>query len=198
MPTASRIVSFLPSATEMVCVLGLADRLVGITHECDYPPTVRGKPVVIGNAIAIEQLTQAGIDQAVAERVREGRSVYQVDENLLRELAPDVILAQDLCQVCAMVRAVLLDMRSALVHLPTAQARSSAPQILARSYGISHGTSRRILRCASGLCSVARDLVYVYFYDRRAPRFSCVAKYRPPTPQSESRLAIRIVGEISR
>ncbi len=85
----------------MVCVLGLADRLVGITHECDYPPTITSKPVVVRSAIAVEQLTQAGIDEAVAERVQKGRSIYQVDENLLRELAPDVILTQDLCQVCA-------------------------------------------------------------------------------------------------
>src|SRR5690242_18534619 len=97
----SRIVSFLPSATEMVCILGLADRLVGITHECDYPPAIKGKPVVVSSAIAVEQLTQAGIDEAVTERVQKGQSVYQVDENLLRELAPDVILTQDLCQVCA-------------------------------------------------------------------------------------------------
>lgn len=101
MATASRIVSFLPSATEMVCVLGLADRLVGITHECDYPPVVKGKPVVVRSAVAVEELTQAGIDQAVTERVQQGRSVYQVDEHLLQELAPDVILTQDLCQVCA-------------------------------------------------------------------------------------------------
>lgn len=99
--TASRIVSFLPSATEMVCVLGLADKLVGITHECDYPPAVKGKPVVIRSAVPVEQMTQAGIDKAVAERLRKGLNVYQVDENLLRELAPDLILTQDLCQVCA-------------------------------------------------------------------------------------------------
>ena len=99
--TASRIVSFLPSATEMVCVLGLADKLVGITHECDYPQAVQGKPVVVRSAVPVEQLTQTGIDKAVAERVRNGLSVYLVDENLLRELAPDLILTQDLCQVCA-------------------------------------------------------------------------------------------------
>lgn len=101
MATATRIVSFLPSATEMVCVLGLADRLVGITHECDYPPAVKDKPVVVRSAIAVDQLTQADVDRAVSERVGNGRSVYQVDENLLRELAPDIILTQELCQVCA-------------------------------------------------------------------------------------------------
>lgn len=101
MTSASRIVSFLPSATEMVCALGLGDSLVGITHECDFPPSVTGKPIVVRSAIPVDQLTQAGIEEAVSNRVQNGQSVYRVDENLLRELAPDIILTQDLCQVCA-------------------------------------------------------------------------------------------------
>ena len=101
MTTAQRIVSFLPSATEMVCALGLEERLVGITHECDYPPSVKGKPVVVSNAIPVESMTESEIDAAVSGRVQDGHSVYQVDERLLRELAPDLILVQDLCDVCA-------------------------------------------------------------------------------------------------
>ncbi len=101
MTTLPRIVSFLPSATEMACALGLAEQLVGITHECDYPPEVRGKTVVVRNALPIESMSQPEIDAAVAERMREGLSLYQVDEKLLRELAPDLILTQNLCQVCA-------------------------------------------------------------------------------------------------
>ncbi len=97
----SRIVSFLPSATEMACALGLADSLVGITHECDYPPEIKSKPVVVRNVLPIEPMSQSEIDRAVAERMREGQSLYQIDEQLLRELAPDLILTQNLCQVCA-------------------------------------------------------------------------------------------------
>jgi iron complex transport system substrate-binding protein len=96
-----RIVSFLPSATEIACALGLSDSLLGITHECDYPPEVRTKPVVVRNVLPIEQMSQSEIDRAVAERMRAGLSLYQIDEPLLRELAPDLILTQDLCQVCA-------------------------------------------------------------------------------------------------
>jgi iron complex transport system substrate-binding protein len=96
-----RIVSFLPSATEMACALGLADSIVGITHECDYPPEIKSKPVVVRNVLPLERMTQSEIDQAVAERIREGQSLYQIDEQLLRELAPDLILTQNLCQVCA-------------------------------------------------------------------------------------------------
>jgi len=101
MHTTQRIVSFLPSATEMVCALDLGDQLVGITHECDYPSTVQGKPVVVRNVLPIEEMSQPEIDQAVAERLRDGLSLYQVDEKLLQELAPDIIITQDLCQVCA-------------------------------------------------------------------------------------------------
>jgi iron complex transport system substrate-binding protein len=101
MTPAKRIVSFLPSATEIVCALGLEDQLVGITHECDYPPSVKGKPVVVSSAVPVENMTEAEIDKAVSERVRAGLSVYQVDEVLLQRLAPDLILAQDLCEVCA-------------------------------------------------------------------------------------------------
>ncbi len=101
MTTAQRIVSFLPSATEMACALGLCDQLVGITHECDYPPAVTSKPVVVRNALPIETMSQSEIDAAVAARLREGNSLYEVDEEMLSRLAPDLILTQNLCQVCA-------------------------------------------------------------------------------------------------
>lgn len=101
MKATQRIVSFLPSATEIACALGLADQLVGITHECDYPPNIAGKPIVVRNALPIETMSQREIDQAVAQRMREGRSLYEVDEELIQALAPDLILTQDLCQVCA-------------------------------------------------------------------------------------------------
>jgi iron complex transport system substrate-binding protein len=96
-----RIVSFLPSATEMVFALGLADHLVGITHECDYPPEVADKPIVVRNALPLDGLSSGQIDAVVSARIRSGGSLYQVDERLLQELAPNLILTQNLCQVCA-------------------------------------------------------------------------------------------------
>jgi iron complex transport system substrate-binding protein len=80
MTTPARIVSFLPSATEMACALGLGNQVVGITHECDYPPEVLGKSVVVSNALPIETMSQPEIDAAVAQRMRDGLSLYQVDE----------------------------------------------------------------------------------------------------------------------
>jgi iron complex transport system substrate-binding protein len=96
-----RIVSFLPSATEMVYALGLGDALVAVTHECDYPPEVKNKPIVVRNVLPIETMSQSQIDIAVAERIRNGDSLYQIDERMLQQLAPDLILTQNLCQVCA-------------------------------------------------------------------------------------------------
>jgi iron complex transport system substrate-binding protein len=101
MLVARRIVSFLPSATEMAWALGLGDQLMGITHECDYPPEIRDKPIVVRNVLPIERMSQQEIDTAVTEQVRNGLNLYRVDETLMRDIAPDLILTQNLCQVCA-------------------------------------------------------------------------------------------------
>ena len=101
MSAARSIVSFLPSATEMACALGLGDQLMGVSHECDYPPETKDKPIVVRSVLPIERMSQREIDSAVAERLRNGLSLYQVDESLMRAIAPDLILTQDLCQVCA-------------------------------------------------------------------------------------------------
>ena len=96
-----RIVSFLPAATEIAYALGAGEEIVGRSHECDYPAQVRRLPVVSRPALAISGMNQGDIDNAVAAQLASGESLYQVDEILLRELAPDVVFTQDLCQVCA-------------------------------------------------------------------------------------------------
>jgi iron complex transport system substrate-binding protein len=101
LPIPDRICSLLPSATEIVAELGLADRLVGVSEECDFPPSVRGLPVVTGSRVDTSVLASRDIDTAVRGALADGRSLYAVDEELLAELDPDVILTQDLCQVCA-------------------------------------------------------------------------------------------------
>lgn len=96
-----RIVSFLPAATEMVHALGAGAQLVGRSHECDYPPEVSELPVVSRPALDLLDASPAEIDRAVSGRMLAGGSMYAIDEVLLRELRPDVILTQDLCRVCA-------------------------------------------------------------------------------------------------
>jgi iron complex transport system substrate-binding protein len=96
-----RICSLLPSATEIVAVLGLADRLVGVSAECDWPPEVRGLPIVTAARIDTSDLGSLEIDRAVREAIADGRSLYAIDEGLIDALGPDLILTQDLCEVCA-------------------------------------------------------------------------------------------------
>ena len=98
---STRIVSLLPAGTEIVHALGAGDELVGRSHECDFPAGVEALPVVSRPALQLEGLPPAEVDRAVAERLRSGESLYHVDEVLLRELAPELIITQDLCQVCA-------------------------------------------------------------------------------------------------
>lgn len=96
-----RIVSFLPSATELAFALGRGDDVVGVSHECDYPPEARTRPALVHCAIRLEGMTPNEIDGAVSTQLRVGGSIYTVDTELLRLLQPDLILAQDLCEVCA-------------------------------------------------------------------------------------------------
>lgn len=95
-----RIVSLLPSNTEMVCALGLGDRLVGVSHECDFPAEAKGLPVLTASRIDSQQ-SQSEIHAQVVATTESGRSLYTVNEEILKELKPDLILTQGKCEVCA-------------------------------------------------------------------------------------------------
>ena len=96
-----RICSFLPSATEIIAELGLLDALVGVSEECRWPAEVVGLPVVTAARIDPSELSSLEIDESVRAALREGRCLYAVDGELVAALAPDVIVTQDLCAVCA-------------------------------------------------------------------------------------------------
>jgi iron complex transport system substrate-binding protein len=104
-----RIVSLVPSATETLFALGLGDDVVAVTHECDYPPEAAELPHLTRTVIP-PGLTAAGIDEAVRERTERGEAIYELDHTTLRDVAPDLIVTQALCEVCAVsaddVRAV--------------------------------------------------------------------------------------------
>lgn len=108
-----RVVSLLPSATEMVCAVGAAGELVGISHECDYPPEIRDRRVLTRARIDASA-SSAAIDAAVRTVIRDALSIYAVDDAALGALAPDVIITQDLCEVCAVS---LDDVRAAVARL---------------------------------------------------------------------------------
>lgn len=96
-----RVCSFLPSATEIVFALGLGDQLCGVTQGCDYPSEARTKPVVVRSILDGQELSSAEIDRIVREHFQRGQSVYQIDLDALQTAAPDLILTQELCDVCA-------------------------------------------------------------------------------------------------
>jgi iron complex transport system substrate-binding protein len=96
-----RIVSFLPSATETLYELGAGNQIVGVTHECKYPPQARKKPRVIRSSFDPGQMTGRDIDNKVVQLMRTGKDIYIVDENTLKRLSPDLIVAQGLCEVCS-------------------------------------------------------------------------------------------------
>ena len=97
-----RICSLLPGATEIAYLLGLADQIVGVTHECDYPADAKYKPVVVRSVIDPNRMSGQEIDAKVAELLQAGKGLYTIDENIFLEAAPDVILTQGLCEVCAL------------------------------------------------------------------------------------------------
>lgn len=96
-----RICSFLPSTTEIVYELGLGDSLTGVTHECDYPPEAAAKKRVIMSFIKPEEMSSREIDELVTKNAQEGKSTYLVKKEALVEADPDIILTQELCEVCA-------------------------------------------------------------------------------------------------
>jgi iron complex transport system substrate-binding protein len=98
--SAQRIISLLPSATEIAYALGLADRVVGVTHECDFPPEAKAKPHLTSSALPVAG-TPAEIDRHVRASLHEGSSLYALDTDLLERLTPDLIVTQELCEVCA-------------------------------------------------------------------------------------------------
>ena len=113
MSAGPRIVSLLPSATEIVCALGAGDDIVGISHECDFPQAIRDRPVLTQSRIDPHGSSR-DIDAAVRTVLHEALSIYAVDEQRLGALEPDVIVTQDLCEVCAVS---LDDVRAAVARL---------------------------------------------------------------------------------
>lgn len=112
-----RVVSLLPSATEVVAALGLADDLVGVSFECDQPPGIRERATVVVGGLDTAGLTPGEVDATVRARVAAGEDLYTLHAGALAGLAPDLVITQDLCQVCALPAGTV---RDALAHLGTA------------------------------------------------------------------------------
>lgn len=114
-----RICSLIPGATEVIAALGLADQLVGISHECDFPQSVRHIPVMIEPMVGKHGGTGEEIDRQVKELVATGSRLYRLDEGALGQARPDLIVTQDLCHVCAVTPDQLTRAIQSLPHRPS-------------------------------------------------------------------------------
>ncbi|MFS8571311.1 MAG: cobalamin-binding protein [Thermaerobacter sp.] len=179
-----RIVSLLPSATEIAYALGLGERVCGVTHECDYPPDARTKRVLVQPAFDPSRLTAREIDALVSRLAREGKSVYEVDQAAIQELEPDMIITQTLCEVCAVASDHLAGI------LPLLEPRPAVVALHPHTLGDILDDIRRV-GDAAGVPAVAAALVEdlqrrIDAVRERAaqvherPRVACIEWYDPP------------------
>jgi iron complex transport system substrate-binding protein len=159
-----RIVSLLPSATEILFAIGAGDEVVAVTHECDFPPATRQLPRITASIYDQDGKTCADIDCHIKQAVHEGSSIYRLDESMLFELQPDLIVTQELCEVCAVsyrevgraVRAIASDV--AVVSLEPHSIDDILATVLAVGSRTDHGLEARdaVNRLQSRLDAVRR------------------------------------------
>lgn len=171
-----RIVSLVPSATEILFALGLGDDVVAVTHECDYPPAARERPKVTRDTLPSD-LTAGQVDAAVRARTDQGLSIYELDRDLLRELRPDLIVTQALCPVCAVSYE---DVRALAAELdPSPRVISLDPRTLGEALGdvrtLAEATGRRDAGVDLIQDAAARiDRVRLAVRGRRPPRVAAL------------------------
>lgn len=99
--SSERIVSFLPSATEVLYQIGAGDQIFGVTHECKFPESAKRKPKVINSSFDPAKMNSKEIDNKIVELMQSGRDIYVIDDRILKEAKPDLIVAQGVCEVCS-------------------------------------------------------------------------------------------------
>jgi iron complex transport system substrate-binding protein len=176
---AHRIVTLLPSATEIVCALGFEDQLVGRSHECDYPPAVVHLPALTSPKFNTEG-TSAEVDGRVKKILAEALSVYRVDADLLRSLKPDVIVTQSQCEVCAVNLRDVEEAAAEWIEGPPPRIISLAPfsfgDVLAdiERVGVELGEADRARRLESSLAHRMSAIEQQVASASRRPTVACI------------------------
>ena len=177
--TALRIVSLLPSATEIICDLGLRDSLVGRSEECNWPSDVASLPIVSVARVDSLRLDGRSIDEAVRNAVGSGEQLYAIDEEVLRALKPDVIVTQDLCRVCAVSSNDVCDVGARVVSLDprTIGEVAESVRILARALDVADRgdvVARHMLDRVDAVREATRNLpcVRTFFAEWLDPPFA--------------------------
>lgn len=179
-----RIVSFLPSATEILFGLGLGDQVLAVSHECDWPPEARSKPVAVHAAFRSAGLSAAEIDRIVSGRMAQGLPIYEIDQQVLQQTNPDLIVTQELCDVCAIG---LRDVMKAIRDLP------STPRVLSLDPRNLTDVLDTILQVGEATAALQRATAWREALSRRveavrrqaqqasaAPRVACLEWLDPP------------------
>ncbi|MDQ4129137.1 MAG: cobalamin-binding protein [Actinomycetota bacterium] len=178
-----RVASLLPSATEMVHFAGAGDALVGVTHECDHPPGVERLPKLTKSRIEVHSMTSAEIDAAIGDLLSDDGSIYALDAGLLEELAPDLVLTQGLCDVCAVSTTLVERAVSGLGKKP--EVLSLNPTSLGEVLGDAVRVGEALGRGAESRAEVAileerLDLVERAVGGHPRPRVGCIEWLTPP------------------
>ena len=179
-----RICSFLPSTTEIVYELGLGDNLVGVTHECNYPPEVKEKKIVIMSFLDHKKLSSKEIDDLVTKNAMEGKSTYLVDKEALKEANPDIILTQKLCEVCAVSGNQVMEAVEVLGHTP--EIISLEPTTIYEIFdtittiGEATGTQERAREITDSLKARVERVRSQLENERDRPRVFCLEWLDPP------------------
>ncbi len=179
-----RICSFLPSTTEIVYELGLGDNLTGVTHECDYPPEAADKMSVIMSFIKPEELSSREIDDLVTKNAQDGKSTYLVKKEALIEADPDIILTQELCEVCAVSGNQVQEAVQVLGRTP--EIISLEPKNMAEILetiniiGEATGTQERAAELTDQLGSRIEKIRSKLGNERDRPRVFCLEWLDPP------------------
>jgi len=179
-----RICSFLPSTTEIVYALGLGDDLVGVTHECDYPPEARNKSKVIISLINPDELSSREIDDIITKNRNEGKSTYLIDIEELKEANPDIILTQGLCEVCAVSGNEVVESVKVLGHKP--EMISLEPKTLEEILetvlivGNATGKNEQAIQIVDKLKTRIQKIRSLLSEERDRPRVFCMEWLDPP------------------
>lgn len=179
-----RICSFLPSGTEIVFALGLGDSLYGVSHECDYPGEALNKPKVVRGKFNADKLSSQEIDRIVTEMYRRGERIYEVDEDVLRDAAPDLVITQELCDVCAVSYEDVRHAASRLAYPPNVVSLDPASignmlddiQMLGDLCGVPDAASAFITELNGRIDAVRSQASAA----EAAPRVACIEWLEPP------------------
>ena len=113
-----KIISLIPSATEILCALGLEDSIYGVSHECDFPESIKNKKVVLNTTVDFKKLNSLRIDEAINESVSSNKPIYLLDIETINKIKPDFIITQDLCEACAVSTIQIEEILSKLSKKP--------------------------------------------------------------------------------